>query len=87
MKATIYAGPVEVRPEQRPDPTIEAAGDVVVRASMTTICGSDLHIPHGTMQVETGAPIGHEYVGVVESVGAGASRVKVGDRVTGPANP
>ncbi len=82
MKALVYQGPGLKALEERPKPEIRDAGDAVVRVTRTTICGTDLHILKG--DVATCAPgrvLGHEGVGVIESVGAGVTSFKPGDHV------
>jgi len=82
MKALVYKGPGQKALEERPKPTINKPTDAVVKMTKTTICGTDLHILKGdvaTCQPET--ILGHEGVGVVESVGAGVTAFKPGDRV------
>ncbi|MES1971317.1 MAG: zinc-dependent alcohol dehydrogenase family protein [Pseudomonadota bacterium] len=82
MKALVYQGPGLKALEERPKPEIRDAGDAVVRVTRTTICGTDLHILKG--DVATCAPgrvLGHEGVGVIESVGAGVTSFKAGDHV------
>ena len=75
--------PGEVRLEERPEPEPIAPDDAVVRVEATGICGSDLHIYHGRVEIEPGFMIGHEYVGTVVAAGDGVSEVAVGDRVLG----
>jgi alcohol dehydrogenase len=75
MKALVYHGPGEKTLDNRPKPEVRDTGDAVVRMLKTTICGTDLHILKG--DVATCAPgriLGHEGLGVVDSVGAGSSR-------------
>ena len=82
MKALVYGGPGRKALEDRPKPEIEAASDAIVRVLKTTICGTDLHILKG--DVATCAPgriLGHEGVGVVDSVGAGVTAFSPGDHV------
>ena len=82
MKALVYRGPGEKAVEERPTPRIENPSDAIVKISKTTICGTDLHILKG--DVATCAPgriLGHEGVGVVESVGAAVTTFKKGDHV------
>ena len=82
MKALVYNGPGLKAIEERPKPELRDAGDAIVRITRTTICGTDLHILKG--DVATCAPgriLGHEGVGVVDSVGAGVTAFKPGDRV------
>jgi len=61
-----------------PDP---GPGQALVRTTMTTICGSDIHIADDIPEVPDGMPMGHEAVGIVEAVGEGVERFKPGDRV------
>lgn len=82
MKALVYNGPGHKALEERPKPQLRDADDAIVRLTRTTICGTDLHILKG--DVPTCAPgriLGHEGVGVIESVGAGVTAFKPGDRV------
>ena len=82
MKALVYGGPGHKALEERPKPDIKAPGDAIVRVLKTTICGTDLHILKG--DVATCAPgriLGHEGVGVVDSVGAGVTAFRPGDHV------
>jgi 2-desacetyl-2-hydroxyethyl bacteriochlorophyllide A dehydrogenase len=78
-----FQAPGEVRIEERPEPRLDAAEDAIVRVEATGICGSDLHIYHGRVEIEPGFTIGHEYVGTVVDVGDAVSEVAVGDRVLG----
>jgi len=66
---------IESIPAPEPGP-----GDVRVRVEACGICGSDLHLL-GLGALPRGMPPGHEIMGVVESLGAGASGVAVGQRV------
>ena len=83
MRAVTYQAPGEVRVVEKPDPVLTAADDALVQVEASGICGSDLHIYHGRVPVETGFTIGHEFVGTVLAVGDGVERVAVGDRVLG----
>ncbi len=56
-------------------------GEAVIRITLTTICGTDLHIVRGEYPVAPGRIIGHEPVGVIEELGAGLHGYAVGDRV------
>jgi 2-desacetyl-2-hydroxyethyl bacteriochlorophyllide A dehydrogenase len=81
VRAVVFAGVREVHVADVPDPVIEEPGDAVVRVTRTAICGSDLHFFHGKAPIDPGDVLGHEAVGVVESVGAGVERFAPGDRV------
>ena len=82
MKALVYLGPGNKAIEERPAPALEAAGDAIVRVTRTTICGTDLHILKGDVPTcESGRILGHEGVGVVESVGAAVTGFEPGDHV------
>src|SRR5687768_2419163 len=83
MRAVTFQAPGEVRVDERPDPEPLAPDDAVVRVDASGICGSDLHIYHGRVQIEPGFVIGHEYVGEVVAAGDDVDVVSVGDRVLG----
>jgi threonine dehydrogenase-like Zn-dependent dehydrogenase len=80
MKANIFHGPNNIRVEEVPRPHA-GAGEAVIRITLTTICGTDLHILRGEYPVKPGLVIGHEPVGVIEELGEGLTGYKVGDRV------
>lgn len=65
-------------------PSIKSPSDALIRITSTTICGSDIHIIDGTIPVEPGFVLGHEYVGIVEEVGDEVKTLKKGDKVIGP---
>jgi 2-desacetyl-2-hydroxyethyl bacteriochlorophyllide A dehydrogenase len=83
VRAVTFQSPGVVSVEERPEPEPIDPEDAVVRIEATGVCGSDLHIFHGRVQVEPGFTIGHEYVGTVVAAGDGVTRVSVGDRVLG----
>ncbi|PYP78766.1 MAG: IMP dehydrogenase [Gemmatimonadetes bacterium] len=83
MKATILYGPRDVRIEDRPDPTIVAPTDAIIRLSASCICGSDLWPYRGANVVKEPAPMGHEYCGIVEEVGSAVRSVRKGQFVIG----
>ena len=87
MLAMNYRGPYRVRAEQKSDPVIEHPGDAIVRVTRSCICGSDLHLYHGLVpDTRVGTTFGHEFVGIVEEVGSGVQKLKVGDHVLVPFN-
>ena len=82
MKAMVYLGPGKKEVLERPKPTPQNSKAAVVKMLKTTICGTDLHILKGdTPEVEEGRVLGHEGIGIVESVGENVSNFKVGDKV------
>jgi 2-desacetyl-2-hydroxyethyl bacteriochlorophyllide A dehydrogenase len=83
MRAVTFQAPGEVRVEDRPEPELQAQDDAIITIDATGVCGSDLHIYHGRVQIEPGFTIGHEFVGTVLEAGEGVTRVAPGDRVLG----
>ncbi len=83
MIAYIYKEHEKFELTDKPKPEIIDSRDAVVRVTLSSICSSDLHIKHGSVpRAVPGITVGHEMVGVVESVGADVKNVKIGDRVT-----
>lgn len=80
MKALVFHGPNDIRIENVPKPE-PGAGEVVVKVTLSTICGTDIHILSGGYPVKPGLIIGHEFVGRIDSLGAGVTGFKPGDRV------
>ena len=80
MKALMFFGPGKIGLESVPIPR-PRAGEVVIRVTLTTICGTDLHILKGEYPVKPGLVIGHEPVGVIHEIGDGVAGYAVGDRV------
>jgi threonine dehydrogenase-like Zn-dependent dehydrogenase len=74
----------DVRVEDVPDAAIVEPTDAILRVTRACICGSDLHPYHQMERSETGRPMGHEAIGVVEDVGAGVRNIKQGDLVVMP---
>ncbi len=84
MRATVMYGAGDVRVENVPDPTLQEPTDAVVRVLRSCICGSDLW-PYRSMPAsEQGERMGHEFLGVVEDIGADVSGLKRGDVVVAP---
>jgi alcohol dehydrogenase len=82
MKALVYHGPGHKAWEDHSKPKIAASTDAIVKLVKTTICGTDLHILKGDLpSCEPGRILGHEGVGVIESIGAAVTTFKVGDQV------
>lgn len=80
MKANVFHGVDDIRVEEVPRP-VAGPGEAVIRVTLTTICGTDLHILRGEYPVRPGLVIGHEPVGVIEELGAGVTGYEIGDRV------
>src|SRR6187399_210850 len=80
MRANIFRGINEIHIEEVDCPHA-GVGEAVIRITLTTICGTDLHIVRGEYPVKPGLIVGHEPVGVIEELGAGVTGYTVGDRV------
>src|SRR6266542_2407849 len=83
MRGAVLHGPGDVRVEDREDPRIVAPTDAIIRLSATCVCGSDLWPYRGIEKIDGPAPMGHEYVGVVEEVGSDVRDVRPGQFVVG----
>ena len=82
MKAVRVMKPGDLRVVDEEKPVLDSENNVMIRMTAAGICGSDGGIYHGTNAAATYPRIiGHENVGVVESVGEGVTKVKPGDRV------
>jgi threonine dehydrogenase-like Zn-dependent dehydrogenase len=84
MRATIMYGAGDVRVENVPDATLQLPTDAVVRVLRSCICGSDLHPYRNMPAFAEGTPMGHEFLGVVEELGAGVAGLAKGDVVIAP---
>ncbi|WP_127784114.1 zinc-dependent alcohol dehydrogenase family protein [Rhodococcus sp. X156] len=82
MRGVVMHAPGDVRVEEREDPRIIEPTDAIIRVTATCVCGSDLWPYRGIESVED-APMGHEYVGVVEEIGPEVRTLQVGDFVVG----
>ncbi len=80
MRATVFHGKDQIRVDEIDRPHA-GVGDAVIRVTLTTICGTDLHIVRGEYPIKAGLVIGHEPVGVIEELGAGVTGYQIGDRV------
>src|ERR1700682_3032115 len=80
MKALVFYGTGQIGLETVPIPR-PRAGEAVIRVTLTTICGTDLHILRGEYPVKAGLIIGHEPVGIIHELGEGVTGYEVGDRV------
>jgi alcohol dehydrogenase len=80
MRGTVFHSKNNIRVEEVDRPTA-GFGEAVIRITLTTICGTDLHILRGEYPVKSGLVIGHEPVGVIEELGEGVTGYKIGERV------
>src|SRR6202023_678383 len=80
MRATVFHAPNNIRLEEVPRPHA-GVDEAVIRITLTTICGTDLHILRGEYAVKPGLVIGHEPVGVIEELGQSVTGYNIGDRV------
>lgn len=80
MRAAVFEGQgkISIREVPKPEP---GSGQAVVRVTLTTICGTDVHILRAEDPVKEGLVIGHEPVGVIESVDGGVRGYEPGERV------
>jgi len=83
MKAAIFKSVGKIAVEERPKPTITGSDEAIVRIVRACVCGSDLWYYRGLSEHPEGA-IGHEFIGVVESIGTEVTNVKEGDFVIAP---
>jgi threonine dehydrogenase-like Zn-dependent dehydrogenase len=80
----VMYGAGDVRVEDRPDPKIVQPADAVVRTLAACVCGSDLWPYRSMPATDTGRPMGHEFLGIVEETGADVTGLKAGDLVVAP---
>jgi len=84
MRGLVFHGPRDVRVEAVDDPAPRGPGEALVRVTASAVCGSDLHVYRGSERgLDPGTVLGHEFVGVVEEVTAGAG-LAPGQRVVAP---
>ena len=80
MKAAAFEGNEKIQLEERPLPRC-GPSDAIVRITLTTICGTDVHIWREEYPVEQGRIVGHEPVGVIHQLGEAVEGYTVGERV------
>jgi alcohol dehydrogenase len=80
IRALVFHGPNNISLEKVPIPR-PGYGEVVIRVTLTTICGTDVHILKGEYPVRPGLVIGHEPVGVIHEIGPGVEGYEIGERV------
>src|ERR671937_360764 len=83
MRGAVIYGPRDIRFDERDDPEIIEPTDAIIRVPATCVCGSDLWPYRGIEAIDVPAPMGHEYVGIVEEVGGAVRTIKPGQFVIG----
>jgi threonine dehydrogenase-like Zn-dependent dehydrogenase len=83
VRGAVMHAPGDVRVEERSDPRILEATDATIRVTAACVCGSDLWPYRGVEEMQWPAPMGHEYVGIVEEVGDDVQTIKPGQFVVG----
>lgn len=81
MKAIVYNGPWDIRVEEKEEPVITQAEEVIVEIHTTGICGTDLSIVSGEYSAKRQVIIGHESAGIVIAKGSAVDNFNIGDRV------
>jgi L-gulonate 5-dehydrogenase len=82
MKALCVESPNNLVIEERPMPVIQSPNEVLIKVKAAGICGSDVHIYHGTSSVATyPRVIGHEIVGEIIEKGDEVKGFAIGNRV------
>jgi threonine dehydrogenase-like Zn-dependent dehydrogenase len=84
MKAAVIHAPGTITCDTVDDPQIKNQDDIILKVTATAICGSDLHIYSGGFPQPRPMVLGHEFMGIVEEVGSGVTKLKRGDRVVVP---
>jgi len=80
MKAAVFKERGRIAIEERPIPQVGPT-DALLRVTLTTICGTDIHILKGEYPVAPGLIVGHEPVGIIEELGNGVNGYEIGQRV------
>lgn len=82
MKALCWNGVRDLNVERVDDPKLLNPKDAIVKVTMSSVCGSDLHLINGFIpSMQAGDILGHEFIGEVAEIGRGVQQLAVGDRV------
>ncbi|MFC6289810.1 zinc-dependent alcohol dehydrogenase family protein [Levilactobacillus angrenensis] len=84
MKTAVFVEPGKIEAQELPQPTVKNPTDAVLKIVRACVCGSDLWWYRGINDRQKNTPVGHEAIGIVESVGAAVTNVKPGDFVIAP---
>ena len=80
MNAAVFTGPGRIILDRKPVP-VAGPGEAVIKITLTTICGTDVHILKGEYPVKPGLTIGHEPIGTIHELGPGVTGYQIGQRV------
>lgn len=82
LQTSKYTPLITISPATVPRPIVVEDRDVIVKVTGSTVCGSDLHLLHGTVvEMRKGDILGHEFCGIVDEMGSAVTGLKKGDRV------
>jgi len=81
MKAVVFEEINKVAVVDVDRPTLHDSDDAIIRVTLTSVCGSDIHMVHGAAPMMPGTVLGHEFVGVIEELGERVEGFEIGDRV------
>ncbi|WP_341779176.1 zinc-dependent alcohol dehydrogenase family protein [Levilactobacillus sp. HBUAS70063] len=84
MKTAVFVEPGKVEAQELPKPEVKNPTDAVLKIVRACVCGSDLWWYRGINDRQKNTPVGHEAIGIVESVGSDVTNVKPGDFVVAP---
>lgn len=84
MKTAVFVKPGQIEVQDLPKPEIQQPTDAILKIVRACVCGSDLWWYRGISERQHGTPVGHEAIGIVESVGDEVTDVKPGDFVIAP---
>ncbi|WP_338215762.1 zinc-dependent alcohol dehydrogenase family protein [Companilactobacillus muriivasis] len=84
MRAATFVEPGKMEVREYAKPTIQKPTDAIIKIVRACVCGSDLWWYRGIAKRESGSTVGHEAIGIVESVGSDVKDIKVGDFVIAP---
>ncbi|KAK3629497.1 hypothetical protein LTR56_006459 [Elasticomyces elasticus] len=82
MKALVWMGKNDVQMVDTPKPKVIEPRDVILKVTGSTVCGSDLHLLHGSVvEMQKGDILGHEFCGIIDSMGSEVKGLEKGQRV------
>jgi threonine dehydrogenase-like Zn-dependent dehydrogenase len=85
MRAVTYQGPGNMQVKEVDDPKIIEPTDIIIKVTLSAICGSDLHIYDGyNPAMKKNDIMGHEFMGVAIEIGKKVKKIKKGDKVIIP---